>query len=226
MRNAIILLSGGLDSTTVLAKAQHDGYNLHTISFNYGQKNHYEFEAARKLSLDFGASSHNLIKIDLGQIGGSSLTTSQAVEKNRTMDTIGKDIPATYVPARNTIFLSYALAFAEVLPSQDIFIGANHLDFSGYPDCRPDYFAAFETMANFATRQGTSKNNITIHTPLISLNKTEIIKLGLELGVDYSKTISCYDPNTEGEACGSCDACLLRKRGFEGLGLEDPVLSK
>lgn len=224
MKNAIVLLSGGLDSTTVLAKAKHDGYALHTVSFNYGQKNHFEFIAAEKISKLYGAKSHNLIKIDLGQIGGSSLTTSQVVEKNRPMTNIGKDIPATYVPARNTIFLSYALAFAEVLPSQDIFIGANQLDFSGYPDCRPDYFEAFETMANLATRQGTNKNTIKIHTPLIDLNKTEIIKLGLELGVDYSMTISCYDPSEKGTSCGSCDACLLRNRGFEGLGLEDPAL--
>lgn len=224
MKNAIILLSGGLDSTTVIAKAKHDNYALHTLSFNYGQKNHFEFIAAEKISKLYGALSHNFININLGQIGGSSLTTSLEVEKNRSMNQIGQDIPATYVPARNTIFLSYALALAEVLPSQDIFIGANQLDFSGYPDCRPDYFEAFEAMANLATRLGSNKNNIKIHTPLINLNKAEIIKLGLELGVDYSQTVSCYDPQEGGKACGSCDACLLRKKGFEGAGLDDPAL--
>lgn len=224
MRNAVVLLSGGLDSTTVLAKAKKDGYILNTLSFNYGQKNHFEFVAAEKISKLYGAKSHNLININLGQVGGSSLTTKESVEKNRSLSEIGKDIPATYVPARNTIFLSYALAFAEVLPSQDIFIGANELDFSGYPDCRPDYFEAFEAMANLATRQGTTKNTIKIHTPLISLNKSQIIELGLSLGVDYSQTISCYDPSPSGDSCGSCDACILRSRGFQGLGLEDPAL--
>lgn len=223
MRKAVILLSGGLDSATVLAKAKAQGYELHSLSFDYGQKNRFEFLAAEKIAKNSGVQSHRLIKIDLAQIGGSSLTTDQVVEKNRSFESIGKDIPATYVPARNTIFLSYALALAETLPAQDIFIGANQLDYSGYPDCRPDYFEAYEKVANLATRLGTTNNRISIHTPLINLNKAQIIEMGLKLKVDYSLTISCYDPNIDGQACRTCDACKLRLRGFEQIGKKDPA---
>ena len=222
-KKAIILLSGGLDSATVLASAKAEGFELHTVSFEYGQKNRFEFLAAEKIAKNSNVKSHRLVKIDLAQIGGSSLTSNLEVEKNRSFEQIGKDIPATYVPARNTIFLSYALAIAETLPALDIFIGANQLDYSGYPDCRPDYFEAFEKLANLATRLGTTNNKITIHTPLINLNKSQIIQRGIELGVDYSSTISCYDPNIEGKACGSCDACKLRLRGFEQIGKKDPA---
>lgn len=222
MKKAIILLSGGLDSATVLASAKQQGYELHTLSFDYGQKNRFEFLAAEKIASLNKVKSHRQITIKLGQIGGSSLTTAEKVEKNRSFENIGKDIPATYVPARNTIFLSYALACAEVIPSQDIFIGANQLDFSGYPDCRPDYFQAFQKVANLATRLGAANNKIKIHTPLIDLNKSQIIELGMKLGVDYSLTVSCYDPNSTGQACGECDACKLRLRGFAQLGKSDP----
>ena len=225
---AIILLSGGLDSSTTLAYAKSKGFKLHALSFDYGQKNQHEFVAAEKIANKFKVESHRVSKINLGQIGGSSLTTNDKVEKNRDLEQIGTDIPATYVPARNTIFLSYALAWCEVLNCTDIFIGANELDFSGYPDCRPDYFEAFEKMANLATKIGTESTEnkgIKIHTPLINLNKKQIIELGIELGVDYAQTISCYDPSKEGKACNSCDACILRAKGFSEAGIADPALN-
>ena len=221
---AIILLSGGLDSTTVLAYAKQKGFELNALSFDYGQKNRFEFVAAKKIAEQYEVKSHHISKIDLKQIGGSSLTSNLKVEKNRNIEQIGNDIPKTYVPARNTIFLSYALAWCEVLNCTDIFIGANQLDFSGYPDCRPEYFQAFEKMANLATKIGTEGRDIKTHTPLIDLNKKQIIELGIKLGVDYSQTISCYDPTPEGKACKECDACILRAKGFSEAGIKDPAI--
>ena len=222
---AIILLSGGLDSTTVLAYAKSKGAKLNALSFDYGQKNRFEFVAAKAIAEKYEIESHHISKIDLKQIGGSSLTSNLDVEKNRNLELIGNDIPKTYVPARNTIFLSYALAWCEVLNCTDIFIGANQLDYSGYPDCRPDYFKAFEKMANLATKIGTEgTGKIKIHTPLINLNKKQIIELGIKLGIDYSQTISCYDPKESGETCKECDACILRAKGFKEAGIKDPAI--
>jgi 7-cyano-7-deazaguanine synthase len=220
---AIVLLSGGLDSTTVLAIAKSEGYVPYAMSFNYKQRNQFELESAKRVASDMGVSEHRIVDIDLRVFGGSSLTSDEPVEKNRSFEEIGHGIPATYVPVRNTLFLTYALAWAEILGIADIFIGVNALDSSGYPDCRPEYIDAYEEMANLATKIGTEGQQITIHTPLINLSKNEIIKKGLSLGVDYSLTNTCYDPNPQGIACGTCDSCLLRKRGFEQLGLVDPV---
>jgi 7-cyano-7-deazaguanine synthase len=224
---AIVLLSGGLDSTTVLAIARSEGFAVHALTFRYGQRHSAEIEAARKIARSAGVVRHHLVEIDLTLFGGSALTADIPVPKDRDLSpsaSTAKEIPATYVPARNTIFLSYALALAEVIGAANIFIGVNALDYSGYPDCRPEYIHAFERMANLATRAGVEgKTHLTIRTPLISLTKAAIIRLGTSLGVDYSATTSCYDPGTHGEACGRCDACQLRRKGFSEAGLEDPI---
>ena len=223
MPAAVLLLSGGLDSTTLLALALHEGFDVHAMTFRYGQRHATEIEAARRVATAFGVRDHVIVDIDLRTFGGSALTSDIAVPKDRDVaETEG--IPITYVPARNTIFLSFALAWAEVLNAQDIFIGVNALDYSGYPDCRPEYIAAYERMANLATRgsiEGT--NPIRIRTPLIDLTKAQIIRRGLDLGVDYSITQSCYDPDEAGRACGHCDACQLRLRGFAEAGAADPA---
>jgi len=221
MNKAIILLSGGLDSATCLAIARQEGFSLYAMSFAYGQRHSIELEASTKLAQAFGVIEHRIVTIDLGAFGGSSLTSDTAVPKNRigTKDDIG--IPNTYVPARNTIFLSYALGWAEVLGCADIFIGVNALDYSGYPDCRPEFIRAFETMANLATKAQVEGQHLTLHTPLLNLTKAEIIKRGIALGVNYSITHSCYDPSPNGRACGACDSCLLRKKGFNEAGVPD-----
>lgn len=224
---AVLLLSGGLDSTTVLAVAQHEGFAVNALTFRYGQRHAKEIEAAKRIARDAGVIQHRVIDIDLTVFGGSALTASTPVPKDRDLSALSleaKGIPVTYVPARNTIFLSYALAFAEVIGATDIFIGVNALDYSGYPDCRPEYIRAFEEMANLATRAGVEGGRrLTIRTPLISLTKAAIIKLGESLGVDYSATTSCYDPAENGEACGRCDACQLRLKGFGEAGVDDPI---
>jgi len=224
--SAVVLLSGGLDSTTVLAAARRDGFALNALTFSYGQRHAAEIEAAKRIARSYGVERHQIVDIDLTVFGGSALTADIAVPKDRDLaaQPSQKEIPLTYVPARNTIFLSYALAFAEVIGSTDIFVGVNALDYSGYPDCRPEYIAAFEAMANLATRAGVEgTQRLRIHTPLISLTKAEIIALGTELGVDYSLTTSCYDPSPEGLACARCDACQLRLKGFAEAGIEDPI---
>jgi 7-cyano-7-deazaguanine synthase len=225
-RNAVILLSGGLDSTTVLALAARDGYAIHALSFNYGQRHSSELDAARKIARRYGVIQHVIANIDLRVFGGSALTSDIDVPKDRPVDSGSPEIPITYVPARNTIFLSYALGFAEVVNAREIFIGVNALDYSGYPDCRPEFIAAFERMANLATKAGveaTDEPAFRIRTPLIDLSKRGIIELGLKLGVDYSMTTSCYDPTPDGSACGRCDACQLRLRGFSEAGARDPA---
>ncbi|HVD59299.1 MAG TPA: 7-cyano-7-deazaguanine synthase QueC [Gemmatimonadaceae bacterium] len=225
-KRAVLLLSGGLDSATVLALAVSEGYAIHALSFDYGQRHSFELSAARKIAQHYGVIQHVVMKIDLRVFGGSALTSDMPVPKDRPIDSSDDTIPVTYVPARNTIFLSYALAFAEVVDAHEIFIGVNALDYSGYPDCRPEFIAAFERMANLATRAGVEAKNsraIRIRTPLIDLSKRGIIELGLALGVDYSMTTSCYDPTSAGEACGHCDACQLRLRGFNEAGKRDPA---
>jgi len=216
---AVILYSGGLDSTTCMAIAGSQGFSPYAISFSYGQRHSVEMELAKQNARKMGAVDHLVVEFDYRKVGGSALTSDVAVPK----DGVGSDIPVTYVPARNTIFLSFALGWAEVLGARDIFIGVNALDYSGYPDCRPEYIAAFETMANLATKAGVEGNGFRIHTPLISLTKAEIIKKGLSLGVDYAHTHSCYDPTPDGLACGLCDSCRLRLKGFAESGLKDPV---
>jgi 7-cyano-7-deazaguanine synthase len=219
-RTAVVLYSGGLDSTTCLAIAKADGFEPCAMSFAYGQRHHAELRMAKENARAMGAAEHMLVDFDLRKIGGSALTSGIEVPK----DGVGDDIPVTYVPARNTIFLSFALGWAEVLGSFDIYIGVNALDYSGYPDCRPEYVAAFETLANLATKAAVEgAGRYTIHTPLIRLTKAEIIRKGLSLGVDYAKTHSCYDPTPEGLACGRCDSCRLRLKGFAEAGVEDPV---
>ncbi len=219
-KKAIVLYSGGLDSTTCLAIARAEGFAPHTMSFDYGQRHTVELTKAAQYAPRLGAVEHQLVNIDLRRIGGSALTSDLAVPKN----TVDEGIPITYVPARNTIFLSFALAWAEVLGAFDIFIGVNALDYSGYPDCRPEYIAAYETMANLATKAGVEgQGRYRIHTPLIDLTKAEIIRRGLDLGVDYALTHSCYDPTSDGQACGACDSCRLRLKGFREAGVEDPV---
>jgi 7-cyano-7-deazaguanine synthase len=222
--NAVVLLSGGLDSATVLAIARSRGFDCHALSFDYGQRHSAELEAARVVAKALGAASHTVSRIDLRTFGGSALT-SDAVEvpKDRDASEISRGIPATYVPARNTIFLSFALALAEVLGSSDVFLGVNAVDYSGYPDCRPEYLAAFERMANLATRTGVEgTTHLRIDAPLLSMTKGEIVRTGLGLGVDYARTVSCYDHSPAG-ACGRCDACLLRLMGFAEAGLPDPA---
>ncbi len=221
---AVVLLSGGLDSATVLAIAKAEGYDVYALSFAYGQRHSWELECAREVALSMGAKEHRTVTIDLRAFGGSALTAEIDVPKGRTPEEMSGEIPITYVPARNTIFLSFALAWAEVLGSSDIFIGVNALDYSGYPDCRPEFIEAFERMANLATKAGVEgRQALKIHTPLIALTKAEIIRKGLELGVDYGLTSSCYDPSPTGEPCGSCDSCVLRQKGFRENGLVDPL---
>jgi 7-cyano-7-deazaguanine synthase len=223
-RKAVVLLSGGLDSATVLAIARAEGFEPYAITFRYGQRHAHEIAAARSVAASQHVFKHIVLDIDLAQFGGSALTADIAVPKHETADEIGPGIPLTYVPARNTVFLSLALAWSETLSAGDIFVGVNALDYSGYPDCRPEYIAAFERMANLATKgavEGTLP--VSIHAPLVQLTKSQIIRRGLELGVDYSHTSSCYDPSADGAACGHCDACLLRLRGFAELGIPDPA---
>ncbi len=223
---AVVLLSGGLDSATCLAIAREEGFEVHTISFRYGQRHQYELARAEKIARDFGVASHRTVEIDLAQFGGSALTDATIdVPKSESVEAMGVAIPVTYVPARNTVFLSLALALAETLSARDLFIGVNALDYSGYPDCRGEYIAAFESMANLATKASVETNRrLRIHTPLIDLTKAQIVQRGLKLGVDYSKTLSCYDPGPGGTACGRCDACLLRAKGFAENGIRDPAL--
>jgi 7-cyano-7-deazaguanine synthase len=223
-RKAVVLLSGGLDSSTVLAIARSEGYELYALSFSYGQRHVVELEAAKRVATSIGVAGHRVAAIDLRIFGGSALTDDIAVPKGRAMDEMGHGIPITYVPARNTIFLSFALAWAEVLGSSDIFIGVNALDYSGYPDCRPEFIEAYEKMANLATKAGVEgRQRLKIHTPLLALTKAQIIARGIELGVDYGLTSSCYDPSPSGEPCGQCDSCLLRQKGFRENGLSDPL---
>jgi 7-cyano-7-deazaguanine synthase len=221
--HAVVLFSGGLDSTTLLAFAQREGYTVNALTFRYGQRHAQEIDAARRIAARAGVARHEIVDIDLRPFGGSALTSLDiAVPKDQPVGATDA-IPITYVPARNTIFLSFALAFAEVTGSRDIFIGVNSVDYSGYPDCRPEYIAAFERLANLATRAGVEGATTRIQTPLLTLSKREIITLGLSLGVDYGETVSCYDPLPTGEACGRCDACQLRLRGFADAGERDPV---
>jgi 7-cyano-7-deazaguanine synthase len=221
---AVCLLSGGLDSSTALGVAIRDGFQCYALSFDYGQRHSAELDAAARVARHFQTCGHRVICIDLRAFGGSALTTEIEVPKHRSPAEMERGIPITYVPARNTIFLAYALAWAEVLESSDIFIGVNAIDYSGYPDCRPEYIAAFERMANLATKAGVeSRTHMHIHTPLAHLNKAGIVRLGAEVGVDFSLTHSCYDPDREGRACGHCDSCLLRRKGFEEAGISDPL---
>lgn len=221
MKNAIVLVSGGLDSATCCGFARKEHFDIYALSFSYGQRHSVELSSAKKVSQYFKAVEHRIISIDLRAFGGSSLTSDIDVPKNRDTDNI--EIPNTYVPARNTIFLSYALGWAEVIGCTDIFIGVNAIDYSGYPDCRPEFISAFQSMANLATRAGVQDQKLAIHTPLISLTKADIIKSGISMGVDYSITHSCYDPSPEGLACGTCDSCLIRKRGFQDAAVPDPT---
>ena len=223
MRPAVVLLSGGIDSTTTLAIALAEGFEAYALSFEYGQRHQIETEAARRVAHSLGATEHRIAKIDLRIFGGSALTEDVDVPKKRSQTEIAHGIPTTYVPARNTIFLSYALAWAEVIPASDIFLGVNAIDYSGYPDCRPEFIEAFENLANLATRAGVEGRRFQIHTPLIKLSKADIIRKAVDLGVDLSLTHSCYDPSPEGIACGECDSCLLRLKGFREAGLKDPV---
>ncbi len=222
---AVVLLSGGLDSSTVLAIARHQGYEVNALSFAYGQRHAWELEAARRIAQAGGAARHRIATIDLRAFGGSALTDDIDVPKGRGVDEMSHGIPVTYVPARNTIFLSFALAWAEVLGASDIFIGVNALDYSGYPDCRPEFIRAFESMANLATKAGVEgRRKLKIHAPLMHMTKAEIIRKGIELGVNYSLTSSCYDPAADGAPCGECDSCILRRKGFRENGLEDPLV--
>tara|TARA_X000000368_G_scaffold296709_1_gene236218 strand:- start:2962 stop:3651 length:690 start_codon:yes stop_codon:yes gene_type:complete len=224
VKKAIVLLSGGLDSTTVLAAAVKKGFHIIALSFNYGQRHNYEIQCAKEIASSYDVLKHQIAKIDLGDIGGSALTDDIDVPKNRDAAEMDSEIPITYVPARNTIFLSYALALAEVENTFHIFIGVNALDYSGYPDCRPEYIESFQKMGRLATKSGVEETEqLQIHTPLIDLKKSEIIQLGIELGVDYSKTHSCYDPLGKDEPCGKCDACILRIKGFFDAGTSDPL---
>lgn len=225
MKKAVVLLSGGLDSTTTLAIAKSEGYKTYALSFRYGQRHEVEIEKAKGIAKHFQVERHIVAEIDLRAFGGSALTDEIDVPKKRDVER-ECGIPVTYVPARNTVFLSFALAWAEVLGAEDIFIGVNAIDYSGYPDCRPEFIGAFEKLANLATKAGVEgKMHLKIHAPLMTMSKAQIIKRGLELGVDYSLTLSCYDPTPEGKPCGNCDACQLRAKGFEELGLKDPSQS-
>jgi 7-cyano-7-deazaguanine synthase len=223
-KQAIVLLSGGLDSATALAVARRDAFRCHALTIAYGQRHAAEVEAARRIAAALDAVEHRVVKLDLRGFGGSALTSEFAVPKDRAPEVMSEDIPITYVPARNTVFLSLALAWAEALGSFDIYLGVNVLDYSGYPDCRPEFIAAFEQLANLATKAGVEKRGtFRIHAPLIQLSKAEIIRLGLSLAVDYSLTHSCYDPTADGTACGRCDSCVLRRAGFEAAGATDPI---
>jgi len=221
---AVVLLSGGIDSTTTLAIAIDQRFDVFAISFCYGQRHKVELEAAKRIAASFNVKSHLMLDVDLTAIGGSALTGNLELPKDRDVEKMSAEIPVTYVPGRNIIFLSLALAWAEVLGACDIFIGANAVDFSGYPDCRPEFLAAFEEMANLGTKAGIEGKKMSIHAPLIKLTKAQIIQKGLELGVDYSLTLSCYDPTDNGRACGKCDSCLLRKKGFQETGIPDPTV--
>jgi len=220
---AVVLLSGGLDSTTTLAVAQAEGFQVYAISFDYGQRHKIELEAAGRVAARMGVAEHHIVQVNLRTIGASALTSEIPVPRGRSLDEMVREIPVTYVPARNTVFLSLALAWAEALGAQDIFIGVNALDYSGYPDCRPEYIEAFTRMANLGTKAGVEGRAFRIHTPLISMSKAEIVRRGMELGVDYSLTHSCYDPSPDGRPCGACDSCLLRAKGFEEAGAKDPI---
>ncbi|MEX6428413.1 7-cyano-7-deazaguanine synthase QueC [Ferrimicrobium acidiphilum] len=223
-RPAIVLLSGGLDSTTTLAIALDQGYDVHALSFDYGQRHSVELESARRVAKTMGVTKHFVATIDLRMFGGSALTDSITVPHHDRVEELQSAIPVTYVPARNTIFLSFALAWAETLAASDIFIGVNALDYSGYPDCRPEYIKAYEIMANLATKAGVEgKQRLQIHTPLMEMTKSQIITRGASLGVDYRLTHSCYDPDKDGKPCGTCDSCLLRQKGFQEAGLSDPT---
>jgi 7-cyano-7-deazaguanine synthase len=228
LTKAVILLSGGLDSATVLAIARHEGYELCALSFRYGQRHAYELECAKRVAQAMGVARHQIVEFDLRQFGGSALTSDLAVPKDRErlLSAKTQSIPPTYVPARNTIFLSFALGWAETLQASDVFIGVNALDYSGYPDCRPEYIAAYEKMAQLATKVGVEGAELKIHAPLIKLTKAGIIRRGIELGVDYALTSSCYDPAPDGAPCRRCDACLLRAKGFAEVGIADPLLAK
>jgi 7-cyano-7-deazaguanine synthase len=226
-KRAVVLLSGGLDSATVLAVAMKDGFSCHCLSFDYGQRHRMEIEYASKVAAHLGASEHRTLQVDIGAFGGSALTDMELEVPVTGADTDSFSegvIPVTYVPARNTVFLAYALGWAEVLPAFDIFIGVNSVDYSGYPDCRPEFVEAFESMANLATKAGVEGNRITIHAPLIHSSKDEIIRKGVSLGVDYSITVSCYQLGTDGSSCGECDSCRIRRAGFESAGVPDPTM--
>jgi 7-cyano-7-deazaguanine synthase len=223
-RKAVVLLSGGLDSTTALAIARHQGFSVHALSFRYGQRHEHELECAANVARYFGVAQHVVFDVNIAAFGGSALTADIEVPKDRMPADMEREIPVTYVPARNTVFLSIALAWAEVLGSNDIFLGVNALDYSGYPDCRPEYVAAYENMANLATKAGVSGRRLRIHTPLINLTKAQIIELGRTLGVAYGLTSSCYDPTHIGQPCGRCDSCVLRLKGFREAGAEDPLV--
>jgi 7-cyano-7-deazaguanine synthase len=223
MKRGVVLLSGGVDSTTTLAIAIAEGYEAYALSFDYGQRHKIEIDAARRVADSLGAKEHRVARIDLRVFGGSALTDDLDVPKKRSGKEIEHGIPVTYVPARNTIFLAYALAWAEVLMANDIFLGVNAIDYSGYPDCRPEFIDAFENVANLGTKAGVEGRRFRVHTPLIKLSKAEIIHKAVALGVDLSLTHSCYDPSSEGLACGECDSCLLRLKGFHEAGLEDPI---
>jgi 7-cyano-7-deazaguanine synthase len=222
-RNAVVLLSGGMDSATTAAIARTQGFAVHALSFRYGQRHAVELEAARRVGEQLGVAHHIVLAIDLRAFGGSALTDAIAVPKDRPLEAMGAGVPATYVPARNTIFLAFALAYAETLGATDIFIGANAIDYSGYPDCRPEFLAAFQHMARLGTRLGSEGAPLTIHAPLLALTKAEIVRRGVALGVDFGLTRTCYDPAPDGTACGRCDACRLRLKGFRDAGLEDPA---
>jgi len=223
-KRAVVLLSGGLDSTTVATVAKQQGFAVYALSFDYGQNHRIELEYAARVAAALGVVRHAVVKVDLRAFGGSALTSDVAVPKGRSVEEMSHGVPVTYVPARNTVFLALALGWAETLGATDIFLGVNALDYSGYPDCRPEFIAAFETMANLATKMGTEDGKqVRIHTPLIALTKREIVELGMSLGVDYGLTITCYDPAEDGAACGACDACLLRLKGFAEAGVEDPA---
>jgi 7-cyano-7-deazaguanine synthase len=223
MKHAVVLLSGGLDSATTLAIARSQGYETYALSFEYGQRHQRELEAARRIAKSLGAKEHRTVKIDNQIFAGSALTDDVDVPKSRSEEEIGSGIPPTYVPARNTIFLAHALAWAETIPAGHIFIGANAIDYSGYPDCRPEFIALFETLANVATKAGAEGARIQIHAPLINLSKADIVRKAVELDVDLSLTHSCYDPTTDGRACGKCDSCQLRLKGFREAGVTDPI---
>jgi len=223
MKRAVVLLSGGIDSATTLAIALTEGYQAYALSFDYGQRHQIEMQAACRVANALGAKEHRVAKIDMRVFGGSALTDDLAVPKQRSKIQIAQGIPVTYVPARNTIFLAYALAWAEVIPANDIFIGVNAIDYSGYPDCRPEFVEAFETLANLGTKAGVEGKRFQIHTPLIKFSKADIVRKSVELGVDLSFTHSCYDPSPEGLACGECDSCLLRLKGFREAGIHDPI---
>ena len=224
VKRAVVLLSGGLDSATVLAIARSGDFQVYALTIDYGQRHAVELEAAKRVATSLKVMEHKVVKVDLNAIGGSALTDEIAVPKGG--ETIGSnDIPITYVPARNTVMLAIALGYAETIEADDIFLGVNAVDYSGYPDCRPAFIEAFEKLANLATKRGVEGNRMTIHAPLITLSKREIIQKGLELGVDYAMTCSCYDPEPSGHPCGECDACLIRKRAFKELGLADPAIA-